>query len=84
MLLSVSDYDSVEQEHVITIILINMVRNVMERVGGVQGRSPRGGVRGKAPAEGSGGCAPCISRNKFDWGNIIHFSQLYRGRKEQK
>ena len=43
-----------------------------------------GGAGGKVPAEGSGGGAPRISRNEFDWGNLIHFSQLSKGRKEQK
>ena len=56
-----------------------MVRNVFER-----GGAPVGVQEAKPLPGGSGGCVPRISRNKFDWGNIIHFSQLSRGRKERK
>ena len=60
-----------------TIILINMVRNVVERIagrgGGVQGRILGGGAGGRAPAGGLGVYAPRILRSKFDWEYIIPF-----------
>ena len=53
-------------------------------MGGCPGQNPDGGAGVKAPAGRSGDCSPRISRDEFDWGNIIHFSQLSKGRKEQE